>query len=119
MKRNVMMRASNSFIAACLLIALSVTGAHAAEATCPSADQVKSPVCGVKDEQSGMDVCKYRVTTENGSVWVGEDPDELGKDGGSVSVESESSHTQDNVLYCDYKLKQGDKESAVRLSLER
>lgn len=113
------MRVSNSFVAACLLIALSVPQAHAGEAACPSADQVKSPVCGVKDEQSGMDVCKYRVTADKGGAWVGEDPDELGKDGGAVTVKFESSHTQGETLYCDYQLSEGGKVSAVRLSLEK
>jgi hypothetical protein len=113
-----MMRVSNSFFAACLLIAISITQAHAGQTDCPSADKVKNPTCGVKDEESGMDVCKYRIATDTGH-WVGEDPDELGKDGGSVSVHFESVDTKNDTVYCDYKLSEGDKVSAVRLSLEK
>src|SRR5581483_4742159 len=73
MKRSVMMRVSNSFIAASLLMALSIAQAHAAKSGCPSADKVKNPACGVKDEQSGMDVCKYRITSGADKTWIGED----------------------------------------------
>lgn len=112
------MRVSNSFIAASLLIALSITQAHAGKAACPAADKVKNPTCGVKDAESGMDVCKYQITTSKG-VWVGEDPDEIAKAGGSVAVQLESSSTKEGTLYCNYKLSQGDKVSGVRLSLKK
>lgn len=113
------MRVSSSFIAASLLMALFIAQAHAAKSGCPSADKVKNPACSIKDEQSGMDVCKYRITTGADKTWVGEDPSELGKDGGKVSVKFQTSETKNNTLYCDYQLTAGGRSAEVRLSLEK
>lgn len=86
---------------------------------CPCADKVKNPEYGVKDEQSGMNVGRYRITDPSGNVWVGEDPFELGRDGKVVSVQFKSSHVNNNTVYCDYQLKVGDALSGVRLTLEK
>lgn len=85
---------------------------------CPCSDKVKYPEYDVKDEQSGMNVSRYRITDPSGNVWLGEDPFELGKDGKAVSVQFESFYFKNNTMYCDYQLKVGDALSGVRLTLE-